>query len=104
MNAVNLTVDVLCSRSCQSILNRDETTLYRLYFNNDLLTERTWIWKNNICVKENIWVYTKTTNLLTIQPIINLPEPAIFTLSNLQVIDTMFTFEQINEHTISFTL
>jgi hypothetical protein len=103
MNAVNLTVDVHCIRSCRSILNKEQVA-YRLYINNDLLTERTWIWKNNICIKENIWAYTKTTNLITIQPILHLSGQAVFTLDNLQVIDTMFTFEQINEHTISFTL
>ena len=103
MNAVNLTVEVHCIRSCQSILNKEQA-LYRLYINNDLLTERTWIWKNNIYIKENLWVHTKTTNLLTIQPIINLPDQAIFTLSNLQVVDTMFTSTQINDLTISFTL
>jgi hypothetical protein len=103
MPAVNLTVDVHCTRSCRSILNK-EHALYRLYINNDLLTERTWIWKNNIYIKENMWVHTKTTNLLTIQPITNLPTQTIFTLSNLQVIDTMVTVDQINEHTISFTL
>ena len=104
MPAVNLTVDVHCIRSCLDILNRADQTLYRLYINNDLLTERTWIWRNSICIKENIWVYTKTTNLLTIQPIIVSREQVMFTLNNFIVVNQPCTFEQINEHTISFTL
>lgn len=105
MTAVNLTVDVECIRSCQSILNKDQTTLYRLYINDDLLTERTWLWKNNIHINENIWIYTKTTSILTIrQPIISIGEQAKFKLSNFNILNHPFTYDQIDDLTISFTL
>ena len=30
---------------------------YRIYVDNDLITERSWIWKDSItCLQENIWV------------------------------------------------
>jgi len=49
MNIV-LSVDVYCRKF------RDGKTIYRVYVDNDLLTERNWIWPVNVYVRENIEV------------------------------------------------
>jgi hypothetical protein len=104
MNAVNILVDVHGTRSSRLILTNDQNTLYRLYINDDLLTERSWIWKNTSYIKENIWVFPAATNILTIEPVLQNTDQSIFKLNNFTVVDQPFISEQINGHTISFTL
>lgn len=52
---------------------------YRIYMNDDLLTERTWIWKNDSMIKENIVVDLPlaTVNNLSIRPVKNRFNPAV---------------------------
>ena len=109
MNAVNLTVEVHCLKP--SWVNY-ENNKYRLYVNDDLLTERTWIWELNTLINENIWidVPANSTNTVRLELIIQdhlLAQFALltqFALRNLQVVNASFTSEQINDLTISFTL
>jgi hypothetical protein len=105
MTALNLTVEVNCHRPAWSI-NKNYPTAYRIYNNNDLLTERTWMWNNNTVIRENIWLYTDTnvSNVLTITPVVNIQEQAAFNLNNFTVLNHSVSAEQINEHTISFIL
>lgn len=105
MNAVNLTVEVHCHRPAWSI-NKNYPTAYRIYNNNDLLTERTWIWNNNTVIRENIWVYldNNLSNVLNITPVVDIQEQATFNFGNFAVVSQLADYEQINEHTISFTL
>lgn len=35
---------------------REETPVYRLYVNDELITERTWIWNNKTFIEENLLV------------------------------------------------
>ena len=103
MNAVNLTVEVHCLKP--SWVNH-ENNKYRIYVNDDLLTERTWIWELNTLINENIWVIIPATsaNTVRLEQIIQDKSVAQFALRNLQVINQPFTSEQINDLTISFTL
>ncbi len=103
MNAVNLTVEVHCLKP--SWVNH-ENNKYRIYVNDDLLTERTWIWELNTLINENIWVIIPATgaNTVRLEQIIQDKSVAQFALRNLQVADIPFTSEQINDLTISFTL
>ena len=103
MNAVNLTVEVHCLKP--SWVNY-ENNKYRIYVNDDLLTERTWIWELNTLINENIWVIIPATsaNTVRLEQIIQDKSVAQFALRNIRVIDTPFTSEQINDLTISFTL
>ena len=103
MNAVNLTVEVHCLKP--SWVNH-ENNKYRIYVNDDLLTERTWIWELNTLINENIWVIIPATsaNTVRLEQIIQDKSVAQFALRNIRVIDTPFTSEQINDLTISFTL
>jgi hypothetical protein len=51
VSTVELTIDVFCQK------NWDSSPVYRIYVDNDLLTERTWIWPSyEIFIKENILV------------------------------------------------
>lgn len=99
MTAINLTVEVHC-------IDPIEQNNYRLYINNDLLTERTWIWGSDILIKENIWidVPNNSTNIARIELISQGSSTARFILSNLQIINQRFNVEQINDQAISFIL
>jgi hypothetical protein len=99
MAAVNLTVEVHC-------LDLIDQNNYRLYVNNDLLTERTWIWDLNTLINENIWldIPNNSTNIVRIEIITQTTSISQFALRNLQVFDVPFTSTQINDLTISFTL
>ena len=103
MNAVNLTVEVHCLKP--SWVNY-ENNKYRIYVNDDLLTERNWIWELNTLINENIWVIipASSTNTVRLEQILQDKSVAQFALRNLQVADIPFTSEQINDLTISFTL
>lgn len=116
MNAVNLTVDINYQlpnwAKCIISARIDATSsprvfdCYRLFIDDDLLTERSWIWDNNIVIHEDIWITASknSSHILTIKPIIEEPVYSKFFINNLQVIDVPFTSEQINDLTISFTL
>ena len=109
MNAVNITVSVQCIRPLWVLLLLNDprvTTMYRLYIDDNLLTERTWAWSDNTFIQENIWMYAEkdSVHVVTIQPIVKHPDTAAFSLSNFTVVDQPFTSEQINDLTISFTL
>jgi hypothetical protein len=99
MPAVNLTVEVHCVDSV-------DQANYRLYNNNDLLTERTWIWDLNTLISENIWVDipNNSTNTVRIELVTQNNSIAQIALRNLQVVDCLYTSEQINDQAISFTL
>ena len=105
MTSLNLTVEVHCHRPAWSI-NKNYPTAYRIYNNNDLLTERTWIWNNNTVIQENIWLYTNIdiSNILTITPVVNIQEQALFNLNNFTVLNHSVSINQINDRAISFTL
>ena len=53
MSEVNLTVEIHCLKP--SWVNY-ENNRYRLYVNDDLITERTWIWGSDTCIDENFYV------------------------------------------------
>jgi hypothetical protein len=103
MPVVNITVEICCLKP--SWVHREDN-IYRLYANNDLLTERTWIWKLNTAINENIWVDipSNSTNSIRLELILKDKSVAQFALHNFTVVNQPFTFEQINEHTISFIL
>jgi hypothetical protein len=47
------------------------TPMYRLYVNDDLLTERTWIWNKNTKIKENVLIELEkaTRNNITLEAV-----------------------------------
>lgn len=103
MNAVNLRVEVHCLKP--SWVNYENNN-YRVYLNDDLLTERTWIWLKTTVIDENIWVNIPVGSTNTVRVDIVLQEKSVakFALRNLRVIDIPYTTTHINDLTISFTI
>ena len=58
MNEVRITADIYCDRSFKPLeFATDAQKSYRVYVDDDLLTERTYIWDNKeLFVQENIIV------------------------------------------------
>jgi len=64
-----------------------ETNKYRLYVNDDLITERTWIWNINSVVEEDIWIEVpiNIAHIIRIEPILVTKSIAQFGLRNFKV-------------------
>ena len=64
-----------------------EKNRYRLYINEDLLTERDWIWELNTSIEEDIWVDLDpaVTNNIRLEPLIQPNSVAQFGLRTLRV-------------------
>ena len=59
MNALNITVEVHCLRPSwaeKNPKNKFSDSKYRIFINNNLITERSWNWNNNIFLIENMWI------------------------------------------------
>ena len=53
MSEVSLRVQVHC---LQPNWIEHENSRYRMYVNDDLITERTWVWPMNTCIEEEVLV------------------------------------------------
>jgi hypothetical protein len=85
MNDTNITVEV---HALQPRWIDIEKPRYRLYVNDDLFTERSWIWNQQIFIKENLSVYLETGINHTIRIEIIKSDPmylAQFGLRNLRI-------------------
>ena len=79
---------------------------YRIYINDNLITERSWIWKNNILIDENIWICGEhdTDYILQLEPIVFLPEQAVFKFSNFRVLNHDFALNSIEDNLIRINI
>jgi len=90
MPQINVEVDVYCSQPdwvFEERLKADKyyESMYRLYANHDLLTERTWAWRNQP-LTENIWLEGEgKVYSIKLIPILKNPAQAKFKLHNLIV-------------------
>lgn len=87
MKETNITVEV---HALQPRWIDLEKARYRLYVNDDLLTERSWIWNQQIFIKENLSVYLDVGIHHTIRLEIIKSDPmhlAQFGLQNLRIND-----------------
>jgi hypothetical protein len=85
MNEVNITVQICCLKPSWVSYEKNK---YRLYINDEMLVERSWIWNINTVINEDIWVdLTPTTiNSVRIESILDPVEStAKFSLMNLKV-------------------
>jgi hypothetical protein len=56
---------------------------YRVYIDDELITERTWIWGDSVYLKEIIWVDIEPgQHCLKIEPILPNPAQARFSIDN----------------------
>ena len=59
--------------------------IYRLYVDDDLITERNWIWDYNIVIDENLYIDTEIGSSYTIKVECLKFQPKSFELKNLRV-------------------
>jgi hypothetical protein len=108
MLEVNLIFEVHCQRPPWGIINpisKFSDSRYRVYVDDDLITERSWIW-DNIFLKESVWIKSinRCNHILKIEPVVCIPEQAVFTLDNFQVANVPATSTKINDLQVNFTL
>lgn len=79
--------------------------VYRLYFDNELLTERTWEYDDSEYIKEmiNVDIPMNSDHRIRIEPILLIPGQAVFTLKNPAVKHGPKNHEVISQHEIKFT-
>lgn len=111
MHPVNIKVEIHCSRPNWVNLPRNaefREPKYRIYFNNDLLTERSWIWEDSNYIQEDIWVYMgKNINyLIELEPVVKNPAQAKFKITNLSVEDALLIVDEsaVNDLGITFKI
>ena len=109
MLEVNLIFEVHCQRPPWGINNpviKFLDSRYRVYVNDDLITERSWIWDDNIFLKESVWInYVQgSEHTLKIESIVCIPEQAVFTVNNFQITNLAADSTKINDLQVNFTL
>lgn len=79
--------------------------VYRLYFDNELLTERSWIWDDSEYIKEqiNVDIPMNSEHRIRIEPILLNPAQAVFTLKNPVVMHGPKNHDVVSQHEIKFT-
>jgi hypothetical protein len=78
---------------------------YRIYVNDDLITERNWIWDNNTYLKESIWIQTEKdqNNVVRLEPALENHQRAQFRIDNLSVkTHTLSELYQVDDLTVNF--
>ena len=104
MSQVNLKVQVHCLRP--SWVNF-ENNKYRLYVDNDMITERSWIWNTKTLLDENIWVKLEldTEHSIKIVPVLDPINSFVkFTLKNLRINNNLYYTENEEQLELSFRL
>lgn len=109
MHDVNITVEVHCIRPPWGQYNSIEMftdSRYRIYINNDLITERSWIWANEIFLSENMWIRADKNNeyVLKLEPVVTIPEQAKFFLENIKFKNLIAESNKIDDLQINFSL
>lgn len=109
MHEVNLIVEIQCVRPPWGKINpfsKYTDSRYRVYVNDDLLTERTWLWNDSVTINENIWINAENIkdHTLVIEPVTHIPEQAKFTLSSLSIPNVPAEIFRINDLQVNFTL
>jgi len=86
MEDININFFVHCNRPGWAV-NGDpkyKDLKYRIYVDNDLITERSWIWGDDIALHENIYVKFDTSeqHKLRIEPVLIISNQAQFEIHN----------------------
>ena len=95
-------VDVVC---LQPRWIAQENVIYRLYLNDELLTERNWIWEQNISIREQFTVSLDPnySNLLKLELIKDRMSLAQFAFNDL-VVNSVQKHIPDSKDSISFTV
>ena len=104
MSQVNLKVQVHCLRPSWVDF---ENNKYRLYVDNDMITERSWVWNTKTLLDENIWVKLEldTEHSIKIVPVLDPINSFVkFTLKNLRINNNLYYTENEEQLELSFRL
>ena len=109
MIETNLIFEVSCHRPPWAIknnLSKFTDSRYRIYANDDLITERSWIWNNGIKLLENIWLNLESNKeyKLRIEPVVAVPEQAKFNIDNFKITNSNADINKIDDLQVNFTL
>jgi hypothetical protein len=108
MSEVNLKFEVHCYRpswATQFSISKFFNSRYRIYVNDNLITERSWVWDNNIFLDEDVWVSDlDVENSLKLETVTHIPSQASFTINNFRVTNTSADIEKINDLQVNFIL
>jgi len=102
MAVKNIKVDVHCLGPRWVTI---ESNKYRLYVNDDMVTERNWIWEISHYIREDIWVELEhgVENIIKIEPILNPSNStAQFVLKGLTINNSITPDDNINRTQLSF--
>lgn len=107
MHRILITVDVHCYRAewAKNNPNTEYNDIrYRLYVDEDLLTERNWSWDERNFIRERIVVDVESRpyHRLTLVPVLKLPEQAMFKLSDFTVTNRDFVLKEAEPTMIGF--
>jgi hypothetical protein len=103
----SIIVEVHCHQPLWAINHRDNRyrdSKYRIYVDDDLITERSWIWDNSTYLQEHIWVELNPTasHTLRLEPITYIPEQADFKLAALKVEEQTVTVTDSTKNQVTF--
>lgn len=109
MPAVNILIDIHCVRPSWALEYHKEQLLppiYRVYVNEDLITERSWLWDDGKLIREEIWVEldTSTVHKIKLQPVLKVAGMAKFKIDNLVVDNKPAVIQDFNDLEVSFTI
>ena len=109
MAAVNILIDIQCARPNWALEYHNANALfpiYRIYINDDLITERSWIWGDEKLIRENIWAEldTSAVHKIELQPILKIVGMARFKIDNLLVDNNPAVIQDFNDLEVSFTI
>ena len=110
MREVNLNFEVLCQRPIWATLGsfkeKFSKSRYRVYVNNDLITERDWNWDNSIFLLESVWINGErdTNYTLRLDPVVHIPEQANFSINNFKVTNLEADSTKIDDLQVNFIL
>jgi len=109
MPNANLKFEVHCQRPPWARLNVDRKYVdskYRIYVNNNLIVERSWVWDNNIFLEEDCWISADQDQeyMLELEPVVYISEQANFTIGNFAVTNIQADSTKINDLQVNFIL
>ena len=110
MREANLNFAVLCQRPIWATLGsfkeKFSKSRYRVYVNNDLITERDWNWDNSIFLLESVWINSdpNTNYTLRLDPVVYISEQANFSINNFKITNSNADINKIDDLQVNFTL
>lgn len=105
MNLVKLSVEIHCNQPNWAKMQPIDPS-YRLYLNNDLVTERTWKFGESCFINEEIYANLEIENSyqLRLEPLIKIPGLAKFHVSNFNCFEKEHVILTSDDLSITFKL